>query len=91
MAPRPLVTQFQAHLDEFRISLEPSALNYLTSMLAVMSMSDNAKDIRDTTEIFLEDADVDPEKISQFYATFAMTSSGCTHSFHAHCESGSHN
>ncbi|KAG0697981.1 P-loop containing nucleoside triphosphate hydrolase protein [Suillus ampliporus] len=71
MAPDSLAAQFQGHLDEFQISLEPSALNYLTSMLAVMSMSDKAKDVRDATEMFLEEADVDPEKINQFYATLS--------------------
>ncbi|KAG1728289.1 P-loop containing nucleoside triphosphate hydrolase protein [Suillus paluster] len=80
MASNALATQFQGHLNEFQISLEPSALNYLTSMLAVMSMSDKAKGIRDATEMFLEEADVDPEKINQFYATFGQgcvkTSSG---------------
>jgi ATP-binding cassette subfamily F protein 3 len=88
MAPCSLETLFQAHLDEFQISLEPSALNYLTSMLAVMSMSDKTKDIRDATEMFLEEADVDPEKISQFYATLGKTPSGCMHNFYSHSESG---
>jgi ATP-binding cassette subfamily F protein 3 len=81
-----LATQFKAHLDDFQISLEPSALNYLTSMLAVMSMSDKAKDIRNATEMFLEEAEVDPEKINQFYATLdkenVKTSSGFAFSFH---------
>ncbi|KAG1743012.1 P-loop containing nucleoside triphosphate hydrolase protein [Suillus lakei] len=80
MTSNSLATQFQAHLDDFQISLEPSALNYLTSMLAVMSMSDKAKDIRDATEMFLEEAEVDPEKINQFYTTLGKgnvkTSSG---------------
>lgn len=80
MASNPLATQFKAHLDDFQISLEPSALNYLTSMLAVMSMSDKAKDIREATEMFLEEAEVDPEKINQFYVTLGKgnvkTSSG---------------
>jgi ATP-binding cassette subfamily F protein 3 len=87
MAPSSLATQFQAHLDELQISLEPSALNYLTSMLAVMSMSDKAKDIRDATEMFLEEADVDPEKINQFYATLGKAPSGYIHILHSHIES----
>lgn len=88
MTPNSLSTQFKAHLHEFQISLEPSALNYLTSMLAVMSMSGKTNDIRDATEMFLEEADVDPEMINQFYATLGNTSSGCIYSFHpTHYES----
>jgi hypothetical protein len=91
MASNPLATQFKAHLDDFQISLEPSALNYLTSMLAVMSMSDKAKDIREATEMFLEEAEVDPEKINQFYVTLGKgnvkMSSGFAFSFHFWSES----
>ncbi|KAH7922337.1 P-loop containing nucleoside triphosphate hydrolase protein [Leucogyrophana mollusca] len=65
--------QFTEHLDEFHIKLEESALNYLTSMLATMSTKEGGAkfpaSIRESTEMFLEEAEVDADRIDQFYAT----------------------
>ncbi|KAH7908618.1 P-loop containing nucleoside triphosphate hydrolase protein [Hygrophoropsis aurantiaca] len=71
-----LSRQFTNHLDHFHIKLEDSALNYLTSMLATMSVTDggvkSVSQIRESTEMFLEEAEIEPSRMDKFYATLAV-------------------
>ncbi|KAF9244185.1 P-loop containing nucleoside triphosphate hydrolase protein [Melanogaster broomeanus] len=65
-----LPIRFTENLRNFDIALEDAALNYLMSMLEVMSTSDAAPDIarvRESTEMFLDDAEVDPQRVDEFY------------------------
>lgn len=65
-----LSKRFTENLRKFDITLDDAALNYLTSMLEVMSTSDAAPDmsrVRESTEMFLEEIDVEPRRMDEFY------------------------
>ncbi|KAF9219964.1 P-loop containing nucleoside triphosphate hydrolase protein [Gyrodon lividus] len=65
-----LPAQFTENLRKFGITLDDAALNYLTSMLEVMSTSDVVPDtsrLRESTEMFLDEAEVDPRRMDEFY------------------------
>ncbi|KIJ65282.1 hypothetical protein HYDPIDRAFT_111201 [Hydnomerulius pinastri MD-312] len=65
-----LTTRFTENLRKFDITLEDAALNYLSSMLRVLSTSDSDPGIdriRESTEMFLDEAEVDPQRMDEFY------------------------
>ncbi|KIK95617.1 hypothetical protein PAXRUDRAFT_826848 [Paxillus rubicundulus Ve08.2h10] len=65
-----LSKRFTENLGKFDITLDDAALNYLTSMLEVMSTSDVVPDmsrVRESTEMFLEEVEVEPRRMDEFY------------------------
>lgn len=60
-------THFFDQLKEFNINLDEESLDYIGGMLADLSLSTDINELRNSTEPFLEDANVDKNTIQSFY------------------------